>query len=385
MPGSEASRHASQEKPASVTATTVSKAKRNSSRASSTSNVKSLQPPAASATKVKQVIANATATSNQKQVSVRSSSTRVKVPDFIAPMLATLTDHPFDDKDWLYEIKWDGYRAVAEVSGKNVKLYSRNGISFLPLYPQLAKSLAKLNIKAVIDGEIVVLDRNGRSDFQNLQQFDNADGSSLVYLVFDCLRINGKDITATPLLERKKLLKELLPSGLSDIRYSDHIIEKGTSFFEAASKKNLEGIIAKKSDSLYDVGRRSKEWLKIKHQNTEEVVIAGYTAPQGSRRFFGALILAVKAKKGWQYIGHTGTGFTEKILKEVYSKLQPYIRDTSPFENKVKVNALVTWIEPVLVCNVKFTERTRDGMLRHPVFQGLRIDKTAQETGGKGH
>ncbi|RYG27436.1 MAG: ATP-dependent DNA ligase, partial [Chitinophagaceae bacterium] len=209
--------------------------------------------------------------------------------------------------------------------------------------------------------------------------------SSLVYLVFDCLRLKGKDLTGLPLTERKKHLQKLLPAADPMIRYSDHVFKTGKAFFAAASKKNLEGIIAKQSDSLYTEGKRSKEWLKIKHHNTEEAVIAGYTSPQGSREYFGALILAVREKSGWKYIGHTGTGFTRTILSDLYKKLQPYIRETSPFDEKVKVNGKVTWVEPVLVANLKFTEKTRDGMLRHPVFQGLRIDKTAKQTGQKGH
>jgi bifunctional non-homologous end joining protein LigD len=300
-------------------------------------------------------------------------------------MLATLTEKVFNDKDWLFEIKWDGYRAVAELSGKNVKMYSRNGISFLGLYPEIAEALGKLKLNAVLDGEIVVLDKTGKSDFQHLQHLDESAGLALVYYVFDLLRLDGKDLTDLPLQERKARLQKLLGKTGGTIRYSDHVVEKGKSLFAAAQSKNLEGIIAKRADSLYLEGKRSKDWLKIKHQNTEEAVIAGYTAPQGSRRHIGALILAVRKNKGWQYMGHTGTGFSEKDLKELYDQLQPYVRDTSPFTERVKVNASVTWLEPVLVCNVKFTEKTRDGMLRHPVFQGLRIDKSANETGGKGH
>jgi len=299
-------------------------------------------------------------------------------------MLATLGDGPFDHKDWLYEIKWDGYRALAELSGQNVKVYSRNGISFLQLYPEVSAGLAKLKLNAVLDGEIVMLDKNGKSNFQYLQHLGNEDGS-LVYYVFDILRLNGKDLTKLPLIERKKQLSKLLAKSSGTIRYSDHVLETGKSLFKAATKKNLEGIIAKKTDSRYLVGVRTKEWLKIKHHNTEEAVIAGYTAPKGSRQHIGALILGMHSKKGWKYVGHTGTGFTQQILEELFKKLKPHVRKTSPFSENIKVNDTVTWVEPVLVCNVKFTEKTRDGMLRHPVYQGLRIDKAAGETGQTGH
>ncbi|RYG01798.1 MAG: DNA ligase, partial [Chitinophagaceae bacterium] len=157
---------------------------------------------------------------------------------------------------------------------------------------------------------------------------------------------------------------------------------KGVAFFKEASKNHLEGMIAKKADSEYHSGARSKEWLKVKNINTDEVVIAGYTAPRGSREYFGALILATKKTGGWKYAGHTGTGFTEKILRELFSKMKPLIRKTSPFDEQVKVNDTVTWLKPQLVCNIKFTERTRDGLFRHPVYQGLRIDKKAAEANG---
>lgn len=300
-------------------------------------------------------------------------------------MLASTEEKPFDDKDWIFEVKWDGYRAVAELSGKNVKLYSRNGISFLPLYPAIGEALADLKLDAVVDGEIVVLDKNGKSGFQNLQNFSDTDGLSLVYYVFDLLEIDGNNCCALTLLERKKKLRSILPAKNSVIRYSDHIEQKGIAFFKAAGKQQLEGIMAKRADSIYVVGKRSKDWLKIKHQNIEEAVIAGFTAPRGSREHFGSLILGVHKKGGWKYVGHTGTGFTQNLLKDLSIKLKPYIRNTSPFDEKIKVNDAVTWLKPVLVCNIKFTEKTRDGMFRHPVFQGLRIDKTAKQTGGKGN
>ncbi|MET0298440.1 MAG: non-homologous end-joining DNA ligase [Flavitalea sp.] len=297
-------------------------------------------------------------------------------------MLATLHDKPFDDDNWLFEIKFDGYRAIAEVHHKDVKLYSRNGISFAPLYPHISEALAQMNITAVLDGEIVVIDKTGRSDFQNLQNYNDDKGLSLVYYVFDILRVGAKDVTGLQLAERKLQLKKIIKKTTGIIRYSDHVVGKGKAFFKEASKNHLEGMIAKRSESEYHTGARSKDWLKVKNVNTDEVVIAGYTAPRGSREHFGALILATKKKGGWIYAGHTGTGFTQKILKELSAKLKPLIRKTSPFDEKVKVNDEVTWVQPKLVCNIKFTERTRDGLFRHPVYQGLRIDKKASEADG---
>jgi len=179
-------------------------------------------------------------------------------------------------------------------------------------------------------------------------------------------------------LERKKIAAQVLPES-NVLKYSDHVAADGKAFFENAVKLGLEGIIAKRAESKYAVGRRTYDWLKIKNHNIQEAVIAGYTEPRGSRRYFGALVLGMYEKGKLKYIGHTGTGFTEKVLKDVYTTLQPAVRKTSPFEKKVPINAPVTWVEPVHVCAIKYTEVTEEGILRHPVFMGLRIDKKAKE------
>src|SRR5690606_37736623 len=163
------------------------------------------------------------------------------------------------------------------------------------------------------------------------------------------------------------------------VRYSDHVTECGIEFFSKVVGMDLEGMIAKRASSLYHPGKRSREWLKIKNHNTQEAVIAGWTDPRGSREYFGALILGIYENKKLKYIGHTGTGFTSAILRDVYATLKPLARDTSPFSEKVSVNSPVTWVEPRVVCNIKYTEMTNEGILRHPVFLGLRIDKPAKE------
>lgn len=293
-------------------------------------------------------------------------------------MLATLHDQPFDDPKWVFEIKWDGYRAIAEVDKNGVNLYSRNGLSFLALYPEVENALRKIKTTIVLDGEIVVFNKENKPDFQKLQQFSMNRSLPIFFYVFDCLYYDGESIIHLPLLERKKILKRILPKN-AIVKYSDHVAETGKHFFQEAVKMDLEGIIAKRADSLYYSGRRSANWLKIKNHNTQEAIIAGYTAPRRSRQYFGALILAVWSGEKLKYIGHTGTGFTQRILEDVYKKLQRLKRPTSPFAEKVVVNSPVTWVEPVLVCNIKFTEGTQEGILRHPVFQGLRIDKSARE------
>ena len=293
-------------------------------------------------------------------------------------MLAKLHDAPFDDPNWIYEIKWDGYRAIAEVSKKGSRLYSRNGLSFSEDYPAIFEELGKIKKEAVLDGEIVALDKDGKPSFQLIQQYAQGGEVPICYCVFDCLSVGGKSIESKSLLERKKILKALLPKN-DLIKYCDHIEERGKDFFALVKKQGLEGMIAKRADSVYKEATRSADWLKVKNVIMEEAVIAGYTEPGGSRKYFGALVLGLYKKGKLVYIGHTGTGFTEKTLKELYNKLQPLKTDTSPFDVKVPVNGEVTWVQPKLVCNLKYTEVTQGGTRRHPVFMGLRIDKEAQE------
>jgi len=294
-------------------------------------------------------------------------------------MLAKETDAAFNDKEWIFEIKWDGYRAIAEIEDGEVKLYSRNGLSFADKYPLVFNELKKIKHDAVLDGEIVILDKDGKSDFQKLQHYEENTQYPICYYVFDLLELNGQDICDQPLLERKKLLKALIKKN-NVIKYSDHIAEKGVDFFNLTGKQGLEGIMGKNGKSIYQKGTRTTDWLKIKHHKSDEAIIVGYTQPTGSRKYFGALVLAVRGKGGLVYAGHTGTGFTEKLLKEVYDKLKPLKTSKTPFSEKVKTNMPVTWVKPKYVCEIKFTERTNEGMFRHPVFLRMREDKTTKET-----
>jgi bifunctional non-homologous end joining protein LigD len=190
--------------------------------------------------------------------------------------------------------------------------------------------------------------------------------------------VKGKSILHLPLVERKEIARKLIPES-NIIRYADHVDESGIEFFEKAVAMDLEGIIAKRAQSIYVPGKRTGDWLKIKHHNTQEAIIAGFTSPRKSRQYFGALILGIMHHGKLRYIGHTGTGFSDQTLKTVYGKLKPLIRPTSPFEKKITVNSPVTWVEPVWVCNIKYTEMTQEGILRHPVFMGLRVDKKPEE------
>ncbi len=301
-----------------------------------------------------------------------------KFTHFIKPMLAKLQDAAFDDPGWIYEIKWDGYRAIAEINKNETRLYSRNGLSFATDYPAIFEELQKIKKNVVLDGEIVAIDANGKPSFQLIQQYAQGGEVAICYYVFDCLSVNGKSTEGKPLIERKEILKSILPQS-ELIKYCDHIEGQGIAFFKAVKKQGLEGMIAKRADSTYTEGSRSADWLKVKNVVMEEAVIAGYTEAGGSRKYFGALVLGLYKKGKFIYIGHTGTGFNNATLKQVYQQLQSLKTSKSPFDVKVPVNAPVTWVKPKLVCNLKYSEITQDGHRRHPVFMGLRIDKEAKE------
>src|SRR5690242_432751 len=302
-----------------------------------------------------------------------------KIRNFIKPMLAKETSEPFDDKNWLYEIKWDGYRAIAEKKKNAISLYSRNGLDFRSTYPAVVQQLKNLKGEAIVDGEIVVLGDDGRPDFQFLQHYSENQNRPIQYCIFDLLELSGKDTTSLPLIDRKELLKKIIPSNDPVLKYSDHIIENGKSFLQVSKEKDLEGIMAKKMDSKYFPGKRTTDWLKIKNHKTAEVIIAGYTQHSGSRKYFGSLILAAKKGNEFIYMGNAGTGFNYKSLKELYELFQPLVQKKSPFKEKVKNNSGATWLKPELIAEVKFSEMTADGKLRHPVFLRLRDDKTVNQ------
>ena len=302
-----------------------------------------------------------------------------EMPHDIKPMLATLIAEPFDSKDWLFEMKWDGYRALAYVDKDGVELRSRTNHSFNELFSPIVDDLKRLKKPAIFDGEVVVLDEEGRSRFQLMQNYQRTHRGALFYYVFDLLYYRGQDLRELPLIERKEVLQEVLSSAsLPHVRFSEHIERKGKALFRAAQKKQLEGIIGKEMHSKY-VSARSREWVKIKTHLQQEAVIAGFTAPRGSRKKLGALLLGVYEKGKLVYIGHAGGGFNSQTLNEVYEKLQPLIQSKSPFENPPKPNMPVTWVKPKLVCEITFSEWTDEGIARQPIFQGLRLDKKPKD------
>jgi bifunctional non-homologous end joining protein LigD len=299
------------------------------------------------------------------------------LPRRLQPMLATLTDAPFDDPGWVFEDKYDGFRMIAEIERGKVTLYSRNGKIISRSYIEVATALESVKSNVVIDGELVAIGKDGVSHFQLLQNALRHE-AKLLYCVFDLMFENGVDLRKQPLLERKKRLKAILPRD-NLIAFSRHRNANGTKFFAEAERRGLEGIMAKRADSAYASGSRASDWLKIKTAKRQEVVIAGFTAPRRTRPFFGALVLAVRENDGWHYIGHVGTGFSHKMLEALHAKLVKLRAPKSPFPAKVKDERVTTWVKPSLVAEVKFAEWTSKGEMRQPVYLGLRADKQAND------
>ena len=297
-------------------------------------------------------------------------------PD-IRPMLATPTDKPFDNPDWIFETKWDGFRAVAVVAPGKAKLYSRNGLDISRKYPSIVDALAKIKESAVLDGELVALDARGRSRFQLLQNAER-EKVRLLYCVFDLLYLDGMDTRKLKLIERKAALKAILPKSKL-LLYSAHVARKGIAAFERAKRAGEEGVMAKLASSRYHSGVRTRDWLKVKAHQEQEVVIVGFTAPRRSRKYFGALVLAVREDGAWAYVGRAGTGFDAARLRDIHALMAPLFTDKKPVVAKVPNERSTTWIKPKLVAEVKFTEWTTGGEMRHPVFLGLRTDKKANE------
>lgn len=305
-------------------------------------------------------------------------SAKASVPKTITPMLATLVDEPFDAEGWLYEIKWDGYRAIALLHKGKVELISRNQQNYNKKYEPIYDALKAWGRDAIVDGEIVVVDDKGVSHFGALQNWQKTKGGTLIYYVFDLLWLDGRDLKNEPLSERRALLKEILPQK-DPIRLSENFDTSATEFLKKASQLGLEGIIAKRADSLYREGDRSRDWLKMKVDKRHEVVIGGYTHKTGSPKAFSALLAGVFENGKLRYLGKIGTGFSDAQQKEMIARFKPFITDKSPFLQQPRERATVTWLKPKLVGEVHYTEMTEDGLMRHPAFVGMREDKDAKE------
>jgi bifunctional non-homologous end joining protein LigD len=334
------------------------------------------------------------ANSASSAVNALAGAEQRPMPTAIHPMLAASAAKAFNDPGWLFEIKWDGYRAVAFIEDGRVRLVSRNQNDLTAQFFELKSLPQFVKVqRAILDGEIVALDDEGRPSFSLMQQrtgfqpgkrrLPRREGVPVIYYAFDLLYLDGLDLRRVALDERKRLLQEKIVAG-GVIQFSDHYAEKGLDLFEAAKRRGLEGIVAKKRGSAYEE-KRSTNWLKIKITQRQECVIGGYTDPEGSREYFGALVLGLYDPRGRLiHVGQAGTGFDQKTLKEIFAGLQPLKTKQNPFYGEIGGLRKVHFVRPELVAEIKFAEWTHEtaegGMkLRAPVFMGLRFDKPAEE------
>jgi bifunctional non-homologous end joining protein LigD len=316
-----------------------------------------------------------------------------KLP-FIAPMKATLVAEPPARGEWLYELKFDGYRVLALKDNRSVKLLSRNEKDFTARYSEIADAVAQLAVReAILDGEIVALDGKGRPSFQLLQALEIGSARPpLAFYIFDLLRLNGKKLTSHSLAERRKQLRKVLEDATEPIRFSATIEGDPRRLLEEIRRRGLEGLIGKESKSEYEPGRRSRSWIKLKCIREQEFVIGGYTPPEGARKHFGALLVGVYEGKTLRFAGKVGTGFNAAMLRTLHQRMKAIEQEKCPFADlpartQGRWSQNITpgemkrcrWVKPELVCQVRFTEWTDDGKLRHPAFTGLRLDKPAYQ------
>ena len=307
-----------------------------------------------------------------------------KLPAKLSPMLATLVDAISTGDDWLHEIKYDGYRMLCRVDKKKVTIFSRSGKEWTDAMGGIADAVGELGLESAwLDGEVTVVDDRGQTSFQALQNaLSDPTGQRLVYFVFDLLYFDGYDLQGVALGARKSLLRKLIPETAKNVRFSADVRGSGPEFFKQACALGLEGAVSKRADSTYRGGARSRDWLKVKCGKRQEMVIGGFTEPQGSRSSLGALLLGVYEPGGaLRYSGRVGTGFDDRTLASLRSKLDRMVQPSSSFVNPPRGYEAkgVHWVKPQLVAEIAFTEWTQDGTLRHPSFQGLREDKKAAD------
>lgn len=331
--------------------------------------------------------------SNKKKTDNRNNSKpKLKQEKFytsLKPMLATLGNKTLPQNiNWIFEVKWDGYRALSFCNQQKVSIKSRNNLDFGPKYPQILEALAELNFKAVLDGEIVVLNEEGLPDFNKLQRWQTKPEGILCYYVFDLLWQDGKDLKKLPLDQRQHYLANLIPDTHPIIRLSKPLESSFEKVVESTSALGLEGIIAKDAQSTYIPGQRSKSWLKIKPEHTDEAIICGYTQSEDPGLNFGALLLAQQKKGSLVYVGRVGTGFSQQDQEELALLFQDRKIKKAPLDDTKEVCRTgryrtapknPTWLKPDLVCTIRYTERTAQGLFRHPAFIGLRFDKNPDE------
>ena len=325
---------------------------------------------------------------NIKEILKKAQAT--PMPMNIEPMLATLVSEPINEVGWVYEMKWDGYRAVAYIKNNKVDICSRNNKSFNQKFYPLHEALLQWNINAVVDGEIVVVNEHGLPDFSGLQTWRSEADGQLFYYLFDILWLEGFSVMHLPLEQRKQLLKSIIPKGSSHLRFSDILEDNGDKAFQLAKQLHLEGVMAKKSGSIYTIGKRTRDWLKIKTEKRQEMVIGGYTHNEGSSKLFSALLLGIIENGSFNFVTPVGTGFNRNMQEDIIKKLRSYETSECPFSTVPEYNkpsrfrpnppkASVTWVKPILVAEIAYREETAGGAIRQPSFKGLREDKKPAE------
>jgi bifunctional non-homologous end joining protein LigD len=302
------------------------------------------------------------------------------LPDFVAPMQASSIKKPFDSPDWIFETKLDGYRAIAVIdSTGKTRIWSRNQLPLESKFPMVGEAVNQLKLRStILDGEIVALDKDGIPRFQLLQQWQKRPTAPVVYYLFDLLWCDGRDITGRTIVQRRNRLQEII-TPVDGIQVGGYLENRGRALFQIAKEKGLEGIIAKRKSSLYRAGKRSSDWLKIKSRPQQEFVVCGFTEGKGSRKHFGALLLGAYRNGKLLYFGHSGTGFSEKGLKDAIGRLKPLFTDEAPVQNPPEIPEKIQWVQPRLVCEVAFAEWTEDGELRQTAFLGWRDDKSPEQ------
>ena len=361
----------------------ISKRKRNSNKSDSLYKAKN--------TKKTTGYRQAERNDNQKVSQLQDFPTNIK------PMLSTLVDTPFNNKDWVFEVKWDGVRSIFYFhKTKDVlKLQSRNGIDITHRYPEITESLIqviKFNESVIVDGEIVVLNKEGYPSFGSHKERMSINSQREIsrlskaipatYFLFDILYCDGQDLRNRDYIYRREILNKVISQSNNNkrVRISDYIEQQGVSVFDNIKKMNLEGIIAKRKNSKYFQGTRSKDWLKIKNTKTQDCVVIGYTSGEGSReKYFGSLIVAVYEQGRLRFVGHTGSGFNTNQLVRVYTRIKEMQIDKPPVDNIPYLNGKPTWIKPQLVAEIKFDNWTNEKLLRAPIFQRFREDKSPED------
>ncbi len=321
---------------------------------------------------------------------ILQKANKAPMPQNVEPMLATLVTEPVAEEGWHYEMKWDGYRALAYLQAGKVEIRSRNNKSFNQKFYPIRETLENWNTNVLLDGEILVVNEQGVPDFSDLQLWRSEADGQLLYYIFDILWYDGYELMDLPIEQRRQLLKNIIPQNLAGIKLSEVFEGTGKDAFKAAEQLHLEGVMAKRNESKYKAGARSKDWLKIKTEKRQELVIGGYTLNEGTSKLFSALLLGVIENGAFHFVTPVGTGFNKKMQEEILKKLKPHITKASPFINEPEYNkpsrfrpnppkATVTWVQPKIVAEISYREMTKGGAIRQPSFKGLREDKKPSE------